>query len=202
MCNLQKSTKATLVGEAKALTIELPLTSSIGRTELTPFLRRNLINLRRNILTLMTSLFSWGLLIFMMGLCMLVALHLDRMYNKLVTLGQIFPFVFVFLHLLVIVYSFSFRSQYFVNYAPLLRTVCKSIYLVCYLALFLPRVLCAFQCNSVRGISFFPGFPNHRPSFYPQHLLSSLDFIFFFNFVLHWLLGSLSVLQLLFFRSV
>ena len=61
----------------------------------------------------MTSLFSWGLLIVMMGLCMLVGLHLDRMYNKLVMLGQIFPFVFVFLHLLVIVYSFSFRSPVF-----------------------------------------------------------------------------------------
>ena len=136
-----------MVGEAKTLNIELPLTSSMGPTKLTPFLRRNLVNSRRNIFTLMTSLFSWSLLIVMMGLCMFVALHLDRMYNKLVMLGKIFPFVIVFF--------FLFALRYFVNYAPLLRTVCKFMYLVCHLALFLHRVLCVYQCNSVRGSSFF-----------------------------------------------
>ena len=47
---------------------------------------------------------------------------------------------------------------------------------------------------------FFSVSPADNPN-YPQHLVSGFIFIIFVNFVLQWLLGSLSMLLLLLFRS-
>ena len=83
-------------------------------------------------------------------------------------LGQIFSFVFRFLaYLSSCTFFSSFVHRYFVNYAPLLRAVCKFSYIVCCLQP--PRQLSS---------AFVSGF----------------IFIVFFNFVLQWPLGSLSVL--------
>ena len=47
-------------------------------------------------------------------------------------LGQIFSFVFRFLaYLSSCTFFSSFVHRYFVNYAPLLRAVCKFSYIVC-----------------------------------------------------------------------
>ena len=62
----------------------------------------------------------------------------------------------------------------------------------------------SFSCLSVKQCQLQQIFSFSRfstnPS-YTQHLVSGFIFIVFFNFILQWPLGSLSVLQLLFFRS-
>ena len=79
----------------------------------------------------------------------------------------------------------------FVNYAPLLRAVCKFGYIVCYLALFLSESISVTVFVAVDFI--FPVSLTTNP-YYPQHLVSGFVFIAFFNFVLQWPLGSFSVL--------
>ena len=77
------------------------------------------------------------------------------------SVGANFSFCFRFLTL-VIVYSFCFAPRYFVNYAPLLRAVCKFGYIVCYLALFfLPESISvtAFVAVDI----FFSVSLNHQP---------------------------------------
>ena len=79
----------------------------------------------------------------------------------------------------------------FVNYAPLLRAVCKFGYsLLSPPPLFFTRVLRVYQCNCVRGSSFFFSVSLTTNPCYPQHLVSGFVFIVFFNFVLQWPLGS------------
>ena len=62
----------------------------------------------------------------------------------------------------------------------------------------------SFSCLSVKQCQLQQIFSFSRfstnPS-YTQHLVSGFIFIVFFNFIVQWPLGSLSVLQLLFFRS-
>ena len=53
---------------------------------------------------------------------------------------------------------FLFALLYFVNYAPLLRALCKFGYSLLSPPFF-TRVLRVYQCNSVRGSSFFSRFP-------------------------------------------
>ena len=77
-------------------------------------------------------------------------------------LGSMFSLLFSFSHSLVIVYSFSFRSRYFVNYAPLLRAVCKFHYSLLSRPFFLPvyasiSVTAFVEVDSI----FFLGFPDH-----------------------------------------
>ena len=75
-------------------------------------------------------------------------------------LGQIFSLCFRFLTLTCYrVFFFFSLSCNFVNYAPLLRAVCKFGYSLLSPPLFFTRVLRIYQCNCVLGNSFFSRFP-------------------------------------------
>ena len=67
----------------------------------------------------------------------------DKLLSLLVVLGQIFfPFVFRFLTYLLSCILLLFTLRYFVNYAPLLRAVCKFRYSL----LSRPYLLPVFTC--------------------------------------------------------
>ena len=108
---------------------------------------------------------------------------------------EFFPFVFIFSHLLVIVYYFLFALRYFVNYAPLLRAVCKFGYSLL-LALFSPEFYVFISVTVfLQAVDFFQSSVSLTTNpCYPQHLVSGFIFIVFFHFVLQWPLGSLTVL--------
>ena len=77
-------------------------------------------------------------------------------------LRQIFSLCFRFLTLTCYrVFFFFSLSCNFVNYAPLLRAVCKFGYSLLSPPppFFFTRVLRVYQCNCVRGSSFFSRFP-------------------------------------------
>ena len=75
-------------------------------------------------------------------------------------LGQIFSLLFRFLTLTCYrVFFFFSLSCNFVYYAPLLRAVCKFGYSLLSPPPFFTRVLRVYQCNCVRGSSFFSRFP-------------------------------------------
>ena len=104
-------------------------------------------------------------------------------------MGQFFSFVFIFSHLLSCI-IFLFALLYFVNYAALLRAVCKFGYSLLSRP-FLPEFYVSISVTVFIAADFFLGFPNHQP------LLSSTfgkrpRFIVFF--VLQSPLGSWSVL--------
>ena len=85
--------------------------------------------------------------------------HHSHTISIIFSVGAKFSFCFRFLTL-VIVYSFCFALRYFVNYARLLRAVCKFGYIVCYLAHFLPE---SISVTVFVAVEFFPGFPNQQP---------------------------------------
>ena len=106
----------------------------------------------------------------------------DSYLDRNVLLRQIFP-LFSFPHLLVTVYFFFFCSLVF-------------CYIVCCLALSIYQSFFVSICETVfvaKDFFFFSVSPANNPN-YPQHLVSGFIFIVFFNFVLQWLLGSLSML--------
>ena len=70
--------------------------------------------------------------------------------------ANFFPFVFRFLTYLLSCILFLFALRYFVNYASLLRAVCKFGYIVCYLALFLPA---SISVTLLVAVDFFSRFP-------------------------------------------
>ena len=90
------------------------------------------------------------------------AASVDRVFVflKKFVLGQIFfLLVFRFLAYLLSCILFLFALRYFVNYAPLLRTVCKFRYSLLSRPYLLP-VLRIYQCNNIRQSRlFFPRWP-------------------------------------------
>ena len=79
------------------------------------------------------------------------------MFNLM--LGQIFfPVCFSFSHLLVIVFLFLFPLRYFVNYAPLLRAVCKFRYSLLSRPFFSP-VYVSISVTALVEVDFFPRWP-------------------------------------------
>ena len=75
-------------------------------------------------------------------------------------------------------YSFSFALRYFVNYAPLLRAICKFRYSLLSRPYFLP-VYVGISVTALVEVGFSVlGGPDHQPC-HPQHLVSSFVFIVF-----------------------
>ena len=74
-------------------------------------------------------------------------------------LGQIFfRFVFRFLTYLLSCILFLFALRYFVNYAPLLRAVCKFRYSLLSRPYFLPVYVC-ISVTALAEVDFFPRWP-------------------------------------------
>ena len=88
--------------------------------------------------------------------------HHGHTISIIFNVGANFSFCFRFLTL-VIEYSFCFALRYFVNYAPLLRAVCKFGYIVCYLALFIPESISVTVFVAVEF--FFPVSISNNPCY-------------------------------------
>ena len=84
---------------------------------------------------------------------------------------------------------FLFALLYFVNYAPLLRAVCKFGYSLLSAPLFLPEFYVFISVTVFVAVAFFSVSLTTNPC-YPQYLVSGFVFIVFFNFVLQCPLGS------------
>ena len=78
-------------------------------------------------------------------------------------LGQIFSLWFRFLTLTCYGVFFFFSLSCILLITFLCYVLYVNSVIVCYLPPFCTRVLRVYQCNSVRGSSFFLGFPNHQP---------------------------------------
>ena len=90
----------------------------------------------------------------------------SQITSRVLPVGAIFfPFVFRFLIYLLSCSLFLFALRYFVNYAPLLRAVCKFGY-----SLLSPPFFVE--------VDLFLSGPDHQPC-HPQHLVSSFVFIVF-----------------------
>ena len=96
----------------------------------------------------------------------------------MVSVGAIFfPFVFRFLTSLLSCILFLFALRYFVNYAPLLRAVCKFRYSLLSRPPFFLPVYVSISVTALVEVGFSVlGGPDHQPC-HPQHFVSSFVFI-------------------------
>ena len=83
---------------------------------------------------------------------------LYRWFRSKIMLGQFFPFVFRFLTYLLSCILFLFALRYFVNYAPLLRAVCKFRYSLLSRPFFSPGYV-SISVTALVEVDFFPRWP-------------------------------------------